>query len=223
LQKAGVVLQNSAMEDAASSQEETTPEAAHTLGDVLYADRMKVESEEVWVGLVRAMAGGDQLALHALYERAHRFVLTLGVRITGNRETAEEVTLDVFHDAWRRASGYDPANGTVLGWIMNQARSRAIDRVRFERRKKRVDPECPAHSAEADGSADVLEMKQEADQLQDALGVLTPHERQAIETAYFADLSYTDAAAQLNEPVGTVKTRIRSGLRKLRATLGKRR
>src|SRR3546814_5426107 len=59
------------------------------------------------------------------------------MRITANRETAEELTIDVFHDVWRRASGYDAANGTVLGWIMNQARSRAIDRLRFENRKKR--------------------------------------------------------------------------------------
>ena len=62
------------------------------------------------------------------------------VRITGNRETAEELTLDVFHDVWRRASTYDVKGGSVVGWIMNQARSRAIDRVRFDHRKKRVTP-----------------------------------------------------------------------------------
>src|SRR3546814_12221626 len=87
--------------------------------------------------LVQSMAAGDQLALHALYERAHRPVFTLIMRITANRETAEELTIDVFHDVWRRASRYDPANGTVLGWVMNQARSRAIDRLRFASRKKR--------------------------------------------------------------------------------------
>ena len=65
-------------------------------------------------------------------------MFTLIVRITNNRETAEELTLDVFHDVWRRASTYDSAGGSVVGWIMNQARSRAIDRLRFEQRKKRV-------------------------------------------------------------------------------------
>ena len=89
-------------------------------------------------GSSRSIAAGDQLALHALYERTHRIVFTLIVRITNNRETAEELTLDVFHDVWRRASSYDPAGGSVVGWIMNQARSRAIDRLRFEQRKKRV-------------------------------------------------------------------------------------
>src|SRR5438046_8777482 len=83
------------------------------------------------------MATGEQLALHTLYEMAHRMVFTLIMRITANRETAEELTIDVFHDIWRRASRYDAANGTVLGWIMNQARSRAIDRLRFESRQKR--------------------------------------------------------------------------------------
>ena len=103
---------------------------ARTLGDLLYANKGKARvSEKEWVRLVRSIAGGDQLALHELYTHTHRIVFTLIVRITRNRETAEELTLDVFHDVWRRAATYDPANGTVVGWIMNQARSRAIDRL----------------------------------------------------------------------------------------------
>src|SRR6185369_11455306 len=117
--------------------EEPTRKAAATLGDVLYATSKPPVPELDWTALVQAIAGGDQLALHALYERAHRPVFTLILRITANRETAEELTIDVFHDVWRRAARYDAANGTVLGWIMNQARSRAIDRLRFESRKKR--------------------------------------------------------------------------------------
>ena len=109
------------------------------LGDILYADKSKVRvSEDEWLQLVRAVAGGDQRALYSLYEQTHRIVFTLIVRITANQETAEEVTLDVFYDVWRKASTYDPANRSVVGWIMNQARSRAIDRLRFDQRKKRV-------------------------------------------------------------------------------------
>jgi RNA polymerase sigma factor (sigma-70 family) len=105
----------------------------------LYADKARARvPEQDWEGLLRSIATGDQLALHTLYERTHRLVFTLAMRITKNRESAEELTLDVFHDVWRRASRYEVAGGTVLGWIMNQARSRAIDRLRFERRKKRV-------------------------------------------------------------------------------------
>src|SRR5579864_5159129 len=109
-----------------------------TLGDVLYARSRAPVPEQDWAALVQSIAAGDQLALHALYERTHRMVFTLIMRITDNRETAEELTIDVFHDIWRRASRYDAANGTVLGWIMNQARSRAIDRLRFESRQKRT-------------------------------------------------------------------------------------
>src|SRR6185503_20873612 len=88
-----------------------------TLGDLLYANPARIPiSESDWVRLVQSIAAGDELALHALYERTHRIVFTLIMRITVNRETAEELTIDVFHDVWRRASRYDAANGTVLGW-----------------------------------------------------------------------------------------------------------
>jgi RNA polymerase sigma-70 factor (ECF subfamily) len=209
------------VETAQDLKPEAGNESPATLGDVLYADKSRPRpAEQEWVALVRSVAGGDQLALHALYERSHRIVFTLIVRITANRETAEEVTLDVFHDVWRRASGYDPANGSVLGWIMNQARSRALDRLRFESRKKRSGAleSDTALTAAADSQA-ALELKQQGEALRRALAVLTADERQAIETAYFAELTYAEAAARLHQPLGTVKTRIRSGLQKLREAL----
>jgi RNA polymerase sigma-70 factor (ECF subfamily) len=195
------------------------PEAA-TLGDVLYARAKDPVSEQEWVALVQAIAGGDQLAMHALYERAHRIVFTLMLRITANRETAEELTVDVFYDVWRRASKYDAANGTVLGWVMNQARSRAIDRLRFDSRKKRSsggEAEPPAEDV-ADPH-DVLELSEQGQSLRAALTALTPDERLAIETTFFAGLSHSEAAARLGQPLGTLKTRIRSALNKLRRAL----
>ncbi|HEV7444482.1 MAG TPA: sigma-70 family RNA polymerase sigma factor, partial [Steroidobacteraceae bacterium] len=118
------------------------------------------------------------------------------------------------------ASRYDAANGTVLGWIMNQARSRAIDRLRFESRKKRShgDEVQPPAEAVAD-PRDVLELRQQTESLRKSLAALTPDERQAIETTFFAGLTHAEAAARLNQPLGTIKTRIRSGLHKLRVTL----
>src|SRR5712671_1485374 len=191
-----------------------------TLGDVLYANTKAPVTEQTWATLVQSIAGGDQLALHTLYEMAHRIVFTLIMRITGNRETAEELTIDVFHDVWRRASRYDAANGTVLGWIMNQARSRAIDRLRFENRKKRIEgrDEQPLAEVAAD-PLDVLELREQSEALRVALAALTSDERQAIETTFFAGLTHAEAAARLNQPLGTIKTRIRSGLHKLRVTL----
>src|SRR5687767_15104403 len=193
-----------------------------TLGEVLYANPSReLVSETEWVALVRSVAAGDQVALHALYERTHRVVFTLIMRITANRETAEEVTIDVFHDVWRRASRYQEADGTVLGWIMNQARSRAIDRLRFEQRKKRVPPpDGDRVSATATSNPeDLVTFQQQNQAVRTALEVLTPDERHAIEAAFFSELTYAQVAEQSNKPLGTIKTRIRSGLHKLRDAL----
>ena len=196
------------------------PQPPATLGGVLYAKSKARVDERAWTTLVHAIAAGDQLALHALYEMAHRVVFTLAMRITASRETAEEVTIDVFHNIWRDASRYDAASGTVLAWIMNQARSRAIDRLRFDNRRKRSpgNGEEPPSEATAD-PLEMLELRRQGESLLKALAVLTPDERQAIEATFFAGFTHAEAAERLNQPLGTVKTRIRSGLHKLRHTL----
>jgi RNA polymerase sigma-70 factor (ECF subfamily) len=206
--------------DCTLSGSEQTEKIPATLGDVLYATIRAAVPEQEWVALVRATAAGDQLALHALYERAHRPVFTLIMRLTANRETAEELTVDVFHDVWRHASRYDAASGSVLAWIMNQARSRAIDRLRFESRKKRKGgaDDLPEPEPVAD-PRDVLELREQGAALRLALTALTADERQAIETTFFAGLTHAEAAARLGQPLGTIKTRIRSGLHKLRQAL----
>jgi RNA polymerase sigma-70 factor (ECF subfamily) len=193
-----------------------------TLGDVLYVNKAKVRiSEKDWVALVQSIAARDQLALHSFYEQTHRIVFTLIVRITNDRETAEELTLDVFHDVWRRAPNYDPAGGSVVGWILNQARSRAIDRLRFEHRKKRSAnyEDDPHTTPAANDPQQAYHLEEQSRLLRNALEVLTPEERRVIETAFFSELTYLEVAERLNQPLGTVKTRIRSGLGKLRQAL----
>jgi len=163
-----------------------------TLGAVLYADPSKaLESERDWVALVRAVARGDQAALHALYERTHRPVFTLVMRLRPDRETAEALTLDVFVDLWRRAQAYDPARGTVLAWIMNLARARAV-------------------------AAEPHQWRQSNEPLRTALAALRPEERYEIEAAYFAALTRAEVVAPPGQPLGRGKTLIRSGLHKLR-------
>jgi RNA polymerase sigma-70 factor (ECF subfamily) len=178
------------------------------LRDVLYAKSKPPVPEQDWATLVQSIAAGDQLALHALYERGHPIVFTLMMRITASREIAEELTIDVFHDVWRRAPGYDAMNGTVLGWIMNQARSRAIDRLRFESRKKR------SHGGDAEPLAevnadprDVLELREQGESLRAALTALTPDERQSIEMTFFAGL---DHQAEIRSSAGVVCCRWRA-------------
>jgi RNA polymerase sigma-70 factor, ECF subfamily len=214
------VIMSLAMASLPPSHREHT---ARVLGDLLYGDTTNIPvSEADWVRLVQSVAVGDQDALHTVFLRTHRLVFTLAVRITHNRETAEEVTLDVFHDVWRRAAKYDPASGSVVGWIMNQARSRAIDRLRFEQRKKRdhADAGIPLPSAAAADAHDEVARKEQGQLLREALTVLTPDERLTIETAFFSEMTHEEVAARLNQPLGTIKTRVRSGLGKLRQALG---
>lgn len=152
-----------------------------TLGDLLYADKAKTRvSEKDWVGIVQSIAAGDQLALRALYERTHRVVFTLIMRLTNKRETAEELTLDVYQDVWRQASKYGATGGSVVGWIMNQARSRTIDHLKLERGKKRVGShaDSPLPMNPASGCNEVHDLRDEARPLRNALTLLTPHERQ---------------------------------------------
>jgi RNA polymerase sigma-70 factor (ECF subfamily) len=192
-----------------------------TLGDVLYAGQsQRVVDEREWVSLVRGVADRDQVALHALYARTHRLVFTLALRINGNRESAEEVTLDVFHELWGRARSYDPVNGTVLGWVMNLARSRAIDRLRTDQRKKRVNPHVDGCDEETGiSSHEIVEAREQARALRSALTVLSTDERRVIEAAFFGELTHVQVASKFDMPLGTVKTRIRSGLLKLRRAL----
>jgi RNA polymerase sigma-70 factor (ECF subfamily) len=192
-----------------------------TLGDLLYADKTKTPvPEQEWAELVRSVAAGDQRALRALYERMHHIVFTVVMRIAKNRETAEELTVDVFHEIWKRAPRYDASDGTVIGWIMTQARSRAIDRLRFEHRKKRmsIQPDMPEAVTEP---PDAFDLREQGRLLRKALSLLTAGERQAIEIAYFSGFTYAEVAERLQQPVGTIKTRIRSGLEKLRRALAK--
>jgi RNA polymerase sigma-70 factor (ECF subfamily) len=175
-----------------------------TLGEVLYATASSAPaSEQEWFGLVRAIAAGDQVALQALYERSHRLVFTLLMRLTGRREMAEELTLEVFHDLWRRAYRYDPGEGTVIARLMNQARSRALARLRSEQRKK----------------DEKAEFEDERQALRTALDALAPEERHAIEAAFFSELSHAEIALRLNQSVETIGARIGSGLHKLRQAL----
>jgi len=207
---------------AGSSSHDQNGSEGRTLGDILDAAKSRPRaSEQHWVNLIRSIAAGNQSALHSLFEQSHRFVFTLAMRITNNPATAEEVTLDVFHEVWRRASSYDPAGGPVVGWIMNQARSRAIDRLRFEQRQKRIGNssiDLSSHTEVGDPQ-DSLKRQEQSRILQNALNVLTPEERKVIETAFFSELTYSETATKLNQPLGTVKTRIRSALNKLREAL----
>jgi hypothetical protein len=142
-----------------------------TLGDILFSDKSKMRaSEDDWLKCIRAIARGDEGALQSFYERTHQIVFTLILRITADRETAEEVTLDVFDDLSRNASAYDSATGSVVGWLMNQARSRAIDR-RFDERKKQGDTYPHSLRPTMDIPQQFFLFEEQSRRLRNALGV----------------------------------------------------
>jgi RNA polymerase sigma-70 factor, ECF subfamily len=167
------------------------------------------------------MARGDQAGLAEMYDRHGRLVYSLALRIVRDRGDAEDVTQDVFVQAWRQASRFDTTRGNVAAWLLTMARSRAIDLIR--RRRVRPQPgadDMVMETKDASPAPDVqFEWVQRAEVIQEAMGALPLVQRLAIELAFFEGLTQAEIAEQLEVPLGTVKTRIRQGLLKLRDRL----
>ncbi len=171
---------------------------------------------------VDRMARGDSSALSDLYDRHARAIYSLAVRMLADAAEAEDVVQDVFTQAWRQATRYDAARAPVVAWLMIITRARSLDRLR-RRRSRIVATELDAstpHPRDPDASQESLAITAEqADRLRGALGSLPESQRAAIELAYYEGLSQSDIAERLQQPLGTVKTRIRSGLLKLREAM----
>lgn len=193
------------------SQDENQASAV-TLGGVLYADAArKPVSEEECALLVRAIAEGDRVALLALYQRTRRIVFTLVLRITTSQEAAEQLTVDVFHDVWLRAAEYDADQGTVLAWLMNLSRARAVDR--------QPGANGTGKRQTSNGTIDVAAPAVAQDVRNAALDVLLPDERRTMEAVLFSGLTQAEAARHLGQPLDTVQARIRSALHRMRFAL----
>jgi RNA polymerase sigma-70 factor (ECF subfamily) len=189
-----------------SAADENRGSGQTTLGDLLYADKSRPRiPEDDWVGLIRAIAAGDERALDELFVCAHGIVYTLMVRLIGKPAVAEELTLCVFHDVWRQAPQFEATGGPVLAWLSNQARLRAIERLELER----------SHEREAIG------IKAQGGWLRDAVTALSGSERRLLESAYFSRLSYRELAIEEQCTVESVQASIHSAMEKLRARLCK--
>jgi RNA polymerase sigma-70 factor, ECF subfamily len=178
---------------------------------------------EDWAEWVREAANGDQSALTRLYDSTNRMVYSLILRIVSNTHTAEEVLLDVYLQIWRKAETYTASKGTVLAWLFTIARSRAIDalRSRASRESGQQDP-LDAVGAAVDHSPSPEEnsaISQRRQFVQQCLAELPVDQRQAIELAFFRGLSHSEIAEALKQPLGTIKTRVRLGMARLRESL----
>src|SRR5262249_23713005 len=155
-------------------------------------------------------------------DSTNRLVYGLILRVLGDASTAEEVLLDVYTQVWRQASTYDTGRGAPLAWVTTIARSRAIDRLRSgwqdQKRKEPLDSigDAPTGAATPEEETVASERQQ---LVREALARLTPEQREVIELAYYSGLSHSEIAAKLNQPLGTVKTRTRLGMMKLREAL----
>lgn len=188
---------------------------------VKHAEELRaVERERL--ELLRRVAGGDQSALGELYDTTSRSIFGLVLRILNDPSTAEEVTLDVYTQVWRQASNYDSRRGTPSAWMLTIARSRAIDRFRStDQTRRRSEPLTVVEATFSDG-ANPEETASEAERrviVRAALDSLPAEQRQVIEMAYFGGLSHSEIAETLSQPLGTVKTRTRLGMIRLREAL----
>jgi RNA polymerase sigma-70 factor (ECF subfamily) len=172
--------------------------------------------------LIRGVADGDQQALAALYDATSRTIYGLLLRILADASAAEEVLLDVYTQVWHQAASYTRERGTPFAWLTTIARSRAIDRLRRGRQERqRTEPldtaaQFAVVGASAEDDAQASEMRAV---VRGALDSLAPEQREVIELAYYGGMSHSEIAAARNLPLGTVKTRTRLGMIRLREML----
>lgn len=201
-----------------------TPSPASGRAPSAKSGRSRQPGDAVDADLVARMARGDIQAAQELYRRLSPLVYSLASQIAVLDEDAEEILIESFLQAWLQADRYDPARATVTGWVMNIARSRALDQLRahrrWEKRKEmtaepsgtfpRHPPRDPEHEAMR---------SEERTRLHRAIASLAPDQRRAVELAYFAGLSHSEIAESLGQPLGTVKTRLRLAMKKIRSAL----
>jgi len=169
-------------------------------------------------------ASGDQAAFGKLYDHLSGPLYSLAVRMLSDTNEAQDAVQDIFVQIWRRAAKYDPAQSSVFTWAMLMTRSRIIDRLRARGRRLRVvasstedaDAAVAADASVAESAADTADRNDEAMRVRTVLDKLPADQRQAIELAFFSELTHHQIADQLGQPLGTIKARIRRGLLKLR-------
>lgn len=172
--------------------------------------------------LLALIARREEVALGILYDRYIRLVYSVALRITGDRQTAEEVVQDVFQNVWQTASSFQPEVGSCSTWLLSIARHRAIDATRSKRERSRAREqsiEITMPLGEESHLEHEVSQRLLRDDVRVALQSLPANQRQAIELAYYGGLTRGEIAERLGEPLGTIKTRLRLGLLKLRDAL----
>jgi len=172
-----------------------------------------------WGEYVRRCAARDETALAALYDESSRLAYTIALRILRDEADASEVVLDVYRQVWEGAARFDEQRGSAAAWIVTLARSRAIDRRRFRSAHPQAAAcldDVPETSSLAPSPETLAMDSQSSRAIKRALESLPSEQREALELAFFEGLTHVEVADRLGQPLGTVKTRIRSAVIKLR-------
>jgi len=175
---------------------------------------------------LRALARGEQQALARLYDRHAPILLALGIRLLGERREAEDIVHDCFVEAWRHAGEYDPTRASVKTWLVLRMRSRCLDRLRSagHTRRESLTGREEATLNQASSGGDITASREnyrvDAHRLMSVLADLPHDQREVIILGFFDGLSSSEIAAALGIPIGTVKSRVRSAMVRLRSALG---
>ncbi len=198
----------------------STPHEADATADVAQVADAPTDEQ-----LMARVAAGELRALEAVYDRYANLVFSVGVRVLHDRQLAEDVTQEVFLRLWRRPASFDPERGRFVTWLMSVTRNRALDEWRRTARRRRVEgiedgDASPLASGDRSGDPQLgLAVAELRRTVREAMTRLPPSQRRVLELAYFGGLTQTEIAERTGDPLGTVKTRVRLGMRKLRELL----
>jgi RNA polymerase sigma-70 factor (ECF subfamily) len=186
------------------------------------SERSDVDAPATAEDLLARVANGDQAAFAELYDRLAPRVLGLVVRILKDHAQSEEVAQEVFLEVWQSATRYDRSKGGAATWVLTMTHRRAVDRVRSAQAGRDRDTKVGIRDfrPEYDSVSESVEIRIEHERVQRALARLTELQQQAVKLAYYGGYSHSEVAAMLDIPVGTVKTRLRDGMIRLRDELG---
>jgi len=176
----------------------------------------RIQPAEVERSIISGIRSGREEAMEQLYDRYSSIVYSVALRVLGDTGRAEDVMQEVFMQLWRNPAAFDANRGSLAAWLAVIARNRAIDALRKRRPESNIEDVVVA--ADLDLESDVAR-KTAIEKVRGVLGGMPPAQRRAIELAFFEGLTHTEVAAKLGEPLGTVKTRIRSALQALRKVM----
>ena len=190
------------------------------MGETEKKPRTLSDAERDLAMLISKIAKGCESALKKLYDNTISQVYGLAYKIVSNKPDADEVALDVFKQIWKKAPDYEPGRGSPSAWLITVTRSRAIDKIRSDTKRRTTNEALLTDSIDDTPLADETSSVREKRELIDkALSELTPKQRESIELAYFRGLSQSEISKEMNEPLGTVKSWMRSGMMRLKDIL----